>query len=169
VKLATWADCRADFAFDGALVDLIVPGTGPAEWEAFWAGIRAGPFPLRAFRDGEPAPLFETAAAAFAEQETVSVLVSVLAGPVTANCHFFGGDLELDIDPREVTGEAAFGSVLELMRLVARAVGQPVLATPEGFGQAGAFLSVSPEGEATYLPPARGWFARWLARRRGGT
>jgi len=89
--------------------------------------------------------------------------VSVQAGPITANCHFFGGDLKLDIDPREVTGEAAFASVLELMRLVARAVGRPVFAASEGFGQAGAFLSVAPEGEATYLPPRRGQFARWLA------
>lgn len=69
MKAATWAD----FAFDGALVDLVVPGTGPAEWEAFWTGLRAGPFPLRAFRDGQPVPPFETAAAAFVEQATASV------------------------------------------------------------------------------------------------
>jgi hypothetical protein len=163
VKAATWADCRADFAFDGALVDLVVPGTGPAEWESFWSALRAGPFPLQAFRDGQPSSLPETAAAAFAEQETASVVVSVLAGPITGNCLFFGGDLKLDIDPREVTGEAAFTAVVELMRLVARAVGRPVFAASEGFGQAGAFLSVSPDGEATYLPPRRGRFARWLA------
>jgi hypothetical protein len=41
---ASWENCRADFVFDGALVDLVAPGMGPAEWEAFWSAMRAGPF-----------------------------------------------------------------------------------------------------------------------------
>ncbi len=56
MEAATWNTCRADFAFDGALVDLLAPGTGDAEWEAFWAALRAGPFALRASRDSEPIP-----------------------------------------------------------------------------------------------------------------
>lgn len=56
MEAATWNTCRADFAFDGALVDLLAPGTGPAEWESFWSALRAGPFGLRAFRDGKPIP-----------------------------------------------------------------------------------------------------------------
>jgi hypothetical protein len=61
------------------------------------------------FRDGEPIPLPELAAWVFAEREVASVTVSILSGTVTANCHFFG-DLELDVDPREVTSAAAFDS-----------------------------------------------------------
>src|SRR5947209_2755497 len=83
---ATWNTCRADFAFDGALIDLRVPGTGPAEWEAFWSALRAGPFDLRAFRDGEPIPLPDSAAQMFAERRVASVMVSVLTGGITANC-----------------------------------------------------------------------------------
>lgn len=132
MEAATWAACRADFAFDGALVDLLAPGTGPAEWEALWADLRTGPFGLQAFLDGEPIPLPESAAWVFAEREVASVMVSVLSGTVTANCHFFGGDLELDIDPREVVTEAAFESVLAVMRFVAAAVRLPVFAVTEG-------------------------------------
>ena len=151
MEAATWDNCRADFAFDGAMIDLIAPGTGGAEWEAFWAELRAGPFALQAFRDGEPIPLPESAAWAFAEREVASVLVSVLSGPVTANCFFFGGDLELDIDPREVTSAAAFESVLAVMRLVAAGVRLPVFAVAEGGTPAGAFLQVSPDGRAAFL------------------
>ena len=97
METTTWNTCRANFTFDGALIDLLAPGTDGAEWEAFWAALRTGPFELRAFRDGEPIPLPESAAWAFAEREVASVTVSVLAGAITANCHFFGGDLELDI------------------------------------------------------------------------
>ena len=152
METATWDACRADFAFDRALVDLLVPGPGPAQWEAFWSALRAGPFGLSAFRDGEPIPLPESAAWVFAERELASVMVSVASGTVTANCHFFGGDLELDIDPREVTSEAAFESVLAVMRFIAAAVQLPVFAGPEGATPAFAFLRVSPDGQAAFLP-----------------
>jgi hypothetical protein len=152
VKVATWDNCRADFAFDGALVYLLAPGTGPAEWEAFWSALRGGPFGLRAFRDGEPIPVPVSAGWVFAEREVATVMVSVLAGSVTANCHFFGGDLTLDIDPREVIEGSAFESVLALMRFVAGAVRLSVFAAPEGGTPAYAFLRVSPDGEAEFLP-----------------
>ena len=154
MEAATWETCRADFAFDGAagaLIDLLCPGTGAAEWEAFWAALRAGPFGLRAFRDGEPIPPPESAAWAFAERQLASIMVSVLSDAVAANCHFFGGDLELDIDPREVVTEVAFASVLAVMRFVAAAVGLPVVAVSENSGPASAFLRVSPDGQASFL------------------
>jgi hypothetical protein len=152
VEAATWDICCADFAFDGALIDLLVPGTGPAKWEMFWAALRTGPFGLKAFRDGEPIPLPESAARVFAERQAATVMVSVLTAGVTANCHFFGGDLELDIDPREVTSAAAFEAVLAVMRFVAAAVGLPVFAVAEGGSPTYAFVRVSPEGQAVFLP-----------------
>lgn len=152
MESATWDNCRNDWAFDGALVDLLVPGTGQAEWEMFWTALRSGPFELRAFRDDETIPLPESAAWVFAEREVASVMVSVVSGTVTANCHFFGGDLELDVDPREVTNEAAFASVLAVMRFVAAAVRLPAFTVAEGYSPAFAFLKVSPDGAATFLP-----------------
>lgn len=144
LETATWENCRNHFAFDGALIDLLVPGTKDPEWEVFWAALRSGPFELHAFRDGEPIPLPESAAWVFTERETASVMVTVRAGTVTANCHFFGGDLELHIDPREVNTEAAFESVLVIMRFVASAIGLPVLAMTEGGFLEEAFLRVTP-------------------------
>jgi hypothetical protein len=150
---ATWANCRDDFSFDGAFVDLIAYATDSAEWDAFWAALRSGPFELRAYRDGEPISLPESVTWILAEREKATVMVSVLAGTVTANCHFFGGDLQLDIDPREVVSEQAFESVLALMRFVAAAVGLPILAMPEGGGPEHAFLRVLSNGQAEFLPP----------------
>jgi hypothetical protein len=153
---ATWANCRADFTFDGALIDLLVPGTGPAEWEAFWAALRSGPFELRVLREGEPIPLPESAAWIFTEyREHAGVMVSVQSGPITAHCHFFGGDLTLDIDPREVVDKKAFESVLAVMRFVAAALGLPVLAVAEGGSPQYAFVKVSPDGQAVFRPQGR--------------
>jgi hypothetical protein len=149
---ATWDNCRADFAFGGALVDLIAAGTGPGEWEAFWSALLAGPFELRAFRDGEPIQLPESAAWMLNERQVASVMVSVMSGTITANCHFFGGDLELDVDPREITSAEAFESVLAVMRFVAAAIRLPMFANEEGGTPTFAFLRVTPDGEALYLP-----------------
>lgn len=151
MEAATWGNCCADFAFDGALIDLLAPGIGKTEWEGFWSALRAGPFELRAIRDGELIPLPESAAWIFAEQDVASVSVSVLSGTVTAICHFFGDDEVLDIDPREVTSEVAFGSVLAVMRFVAAAVKLPVLAVAEAGTPDYAFLRVSPDGQAEFL------------------
>jgi hypothetical protein len=151
VEAATWDICRADFAFDGALIDLVVPGAVDTDWETFWAALQSGPFELRAFRDGEPYPLPGSAARVLADRKEASVVVSVLSGTVTANCHFFGGDLELDIDPCEIVSEAAFESLLAVMRFVAAAVGQPMLAVAEGGTPTYAFLQVSPDGQAAFL------------------
>ncbi len=153
MNVAMWVSCRPDFEYDGALRDLIVPGTGEAEWEAVWAALRSGPFSLRAYRDGEPIPLPESVAWIMAEREVASVMVSIMVGTISANCHFFGGDFEVDIDPREITNEAAFESVLVLMRFLASAVKMQIFAVPEGCGRADSFLEVSPDGDALYIPP----------------
>ena len=108
-------------------------------------------FKLRAFRDGEPIPLPDSAARAFAGRETASVTIGVSSGAVTANCHFFGGDLELDVDPHEVLTAEAFGSVLAIMRCVSAATRLPIFAVMEGCLLTEAFLRVSPDGEAAFL------------------
>ena len=147
VEAATWESCRADFAFDGAMIELLVTGTGDEEWEAFWMAIRAGPFGLRAFRGRRADPAARVCGVGvFAERQVASVMVSVQSSTVTANCHFFGGDLELDIDSREIVNEAAFESVLAIMRFIATAVRLPVLAIVEGGAPAYAIMRVSPDG-----------------------
>ncbi|MBA4017755.1 MAG: hypothetical protein C0483_11325 [Pirellula sp.] len=94
----------------------------------------------------------DSAAWALTERQVACVMVSVRSGAITANCHFFGGDLDLDIDLREVITEEAFESVLAIMRFVAAAVRLPVVAVVEGSAPGYAFLRVSPDGQASLLP-----------------
>lgn len=148
---ATWPNCSPYFIFDGAWVDLIAVGTDTSDWESFVAALTSGPYALRCCRDDEMIPIPESAGWALAETSLATVCLTVQTGGVSANCHFFGGDLELDIDPREVVDESAFESVLDLMRFVARAVGRPVIAAPEGGRLEEAFLRVDPNGEASFL------------------
>jgi hypothetical protein len=153
---ATWKNCRAEFAYDrsqGAFIDLVAPGTGPAEWEAFWSALRACPFEVLAYREHEPIPLPESAAWMFAEQEVASVYLCIVADGVTANIsHFSHSEIRMHIDPREVLEDSAFESVLSIMRFVAAAVRLPVVVHTEGGSAEYAFLRVTPDGQAEYLP-----------------
>jgi hypothetical protein len=153
VGAATWAQCRSDFFFDGALVDLLAFDADATAWESLVSALKSGPFKLACFRDGEPIALPESAEWAFAERGKATVMLSILVGPLTANCHFFGGsEIELDIDPREVTSEEAFESVVKLMRFIANSTNLPVVATPEGGGRNCAFLSLGPGGDVVLVP-----------------
>lgn len=150
---ATWARCRDGFLPHGGFIDLIVPGTEPDDWDAFWLALRCGPYRVTVSRDADVIPLPESAAWLVAENETARIQVSFRVGPVFASSLFLGGSyLEVYFDPRQVTDASSFDSVLELMRFIARAVGRPVLATMEGRNQeAEAFLRVTPQGAAEVL------------------
>jgi hypothetical protein len=51
---------------------------------------------------------------------------------VQVNCHFFGpGQIEFDIDPREIRDPAAFTLLLKFMADVGAAVEKEVRLTPE--------------------------------------
>src|SRR5688572_13714389 len=95
-EAATWTNCSPYFVFDGAWVDLIAVGTDLSEWESFVTELRSGPFTLECYRDGEAIPIPASACWALAERSVADVFMTVRAGVVSANCHFFGGDLELD-------------------------------------------------------------------------
>jgi hypothetical protein len=151
VEPATWHNCRSHIYGDGASLALMVPDSGLAGWEVLLWALKAGPFELRAFSENEPIPLPSSAAWAFTEQRDIRpVRVAVLAGAITANCRFFGGDIDLDIDPEQLTDEASFESMLAIMRIAAAALRLPVFAvSADQYTEP--FLRVSPEGAAMLL------------------
>ena len=153
---ATWANCQADFIFDGALIDLIVPGTNREDWETFWAALRTGPFSLHAYRDDKPISLPESVAWIMSERKLASIMVAIQVGSISVHCHFFGGDLELDIDPREIKDQVGFEFLLTIMRFVADILKKQVFAVPEGGDPEHSFLEVSPDGDCQFIPPAYG-------------
>jgi hypothetical protein len=150
---ATWDNCRSHIEGGGVFIDLTVPDSGEAGWEVLLWALKAGPFELQTFSEDDPIPLPKSAAAAFVEQRDVQpVNVAIRAGAVTANCRFFGGDIDLDIHPEQVTDAAAFESMLAIMRFVAAALRLPVFAASYGRYDA-PFLRVSPDGTAMLLGP----------------
>ncbi|MGS5088007.1 hypothetical protein ACVC7V_16100 [Hydrogenophaga sp. A37] len=73
-----------------------------------------------------------------------SHLLRIDLGGATANCHFFmASEIELDVDPREVQNADAHDAVLSFVEGMARAIGRPVLLTPEN-GSHVPYLSYEP-------------------------
>ncbi|MEZ5436728.1 MAG: hypothetical protein R3F12_00015 [Lysobacteraceae bacterium] len=80
--------------------------------------------------DGNEA-LLPTAAEIF-ENRTGSHLLVFDVDGVAVNCHFFTSDeIELDIDPREISSEAQHVSVLEFVSDLVAAVRKDATITPE--------------------------------------
>jgi hypothetical protein len=152
---ATWDNCRSHIEGEGVFIELIVPDSREAGWEVLLWALKGGPFELLAYSEDDPIPLPESAAAAFIEQRDIQpVNVAIGAGPVTAHCRFFGGDIDLDVDAAQVEGAAAFESMLAIMRFVAGALRLPVFAVSYGKVEE-PFLRVSPDGAAMLLGPER--------------
>lgn len=149
---ATWEKCRREFEQkDSGLIDLIVPGTSEVDLVSFWNAIRLAPFGLQTFRDGIALEIPETNEWVFQERMVASVMARIKAGKASINCHFFGGDLELDVEPREVCDEVEFESMLCVMRVITHALNRPMYAVPEGASLSDAFLRVMPDGTCEYL------------------
>jgi hypothetical protein len=78
--------------------------------------------------------------------------MSVSAGSVQLNCHFFcANEIEFDLDPREVHGQADLDALLSFMEMIAVATAKPVLMTPENMHDSPFIRVVSPE-TAEYIP-----------------
>jgi hypothetical protein len=113
---------------DGSLRDIYVFNTVPDDWDALLALAQAHPHEYT--RDGISTSLPGTTSIFQARDH--SHLLSVLAGTVRINCHFFAPDeIELDIDPREVKGPEEHAAVLLFVEQLARATGKDAVLTPE--------------------------------------
>jgi hypothetical protein len=150
---ATFEYCRNDLAFDGALIDVLVPGADTRHCELFWTSLLSMHGAVAVTRDGVSVAVPKTWSEGCVEAQDAAVTASIKVGALTVNCHFFGGELELDVDPREVNSEQAFEDLIGLMRLVSSSTGLKTLATPEGGRSEHAFICVLPDGSAMFIPP----------------
>ncbi len=113
---------------DGSLRDIYVLNTVADDWDALLTLAKAHPHEYR--RDGVTQSL--PGRTYLFQDRDHSHLLSVLAGSVRINCHFFvPEEIELDIDPREITGPEEHLAVLQFIEGLAGATGKDAVVTPE--------------------------------------
>jgi hypothetical protein len=127
-----WQDCKKAFYVDGTLRDVYVRDTTAADWDVFLEAVSSKI--TATFIDGEPHPLPTHASEIFELNHEKSFLLEILLGQVKMLCYFFiEEEIELDIDPSEVTSQAELDAIVDVLALIGRALGRDVILTDENF------------------------------------
>ena len=127
-----WKDVKGEFAFDGSWRDIYVFGADMAAWQRMLDGLRSAGYDLAYLRDGKSTELPARAENAFPVEGECDRMLSVRFSGVLANCHFFmPEEIEFDIDPREVKGQAQLDALFGFMRCLAVSVSRDAVLCPE--------------------------------------
>ena len=131
-----WEEIQTAFDWDGSWRDLYVLDASRDDWHRILDALRSSGYAVRFWRDHDAGPVPESVDGLFAGESEQGSLLSIVAGGVTVNAHFFQDDeVEFDIDPREVSTAERGEAVLALMRLIGRACDRPVRLTPENMSE----------------------------------
>jgi hypothetical protein len=130
--IPAWSDVRMEFQFDGSWRDIYIIRTTISDWQLVIDALRDSPFDLQYKGSGVPTTCPASARDAFPGPGCADRLLSVDAGGVALNCHFFNeSEIEFDFDPRQVTGQDQLNAVLSFMQLISRACDKEAVLTPE--------------------------------------
>jgi hypothetical protein len=130
-----WETCRRAFEPDGALRDIYVHGTTIEHWRTLFDALRAT-YAMEYSIDSTARPLPALVDEASTTRDTASPSLHFCVGSIVVACHFFTTDeIEFDIDPREVTSQAALDELLGFLQLVGDTLGKAVIMSYENDAQ----------------------------------
>jgi hypothetical protein len=149
-----WNLVHDDLIYDGSLRDIYIRETTLDNWNQFLSVVRATK-QYQYFVDGELTPLPAVAVDIFSKRNYQKIL-SVWVGEVQLNCHFFAeGEIELDLDPQQVTNQESFDAIRQFMEQLAIAIQRSVLLTPENLSEH-PIIQYEPESKSwQYFPPTQ--------------
>jgi hypothetical protein len=127
-----WQAVRDAFAWDGALRDIYVFNAQPSGWDILLGYLRTSEWSLDYSLGRVPTNLPESVGELFAQRQEQDPVLRICRSGITLDCHFFASsEIELDLDPREITGPDQLSCVLDLMQDVGKLFAKPVHLTPE--------------------------------------
>ena len=130
-----WEKVQSAFEWDGSWRDIYVLDASLDDWQRLLDFLRTSRYNLT-FSRVSVEPLPAHAAEAFGGPDDVRPLLQIDVDGVVVNSHFFAEDeIEFDLDPREVEVSADAEAVFEFMGGVGRALGKPVILTPENMSE----------------------------------
>jgi hypothetical protein len=124
-----WDTCKQHFKWDGSWRDIYVAPASLNDWEAIFPFLRVQQG-VEFLRESRAVSLPEALDASFFSEARPTLRFRV--GGVLVVFHFFTPEeIECDIDPREVTGQASLDAVLAFMRQLGDLTRKRVVLTPE--------------------------------------
>ncbi len=125
-----YQDLVSELEVDGSLRDIYAVDTTIADWSRLLnlsSSLGEGAY----FRDGEEAPIPSSANSIFDDVDHSHLLQINLGGPVI-NAHFFIADeMELDLDPSQITSQADLDLVLDFCAKIGQEIKRDIKITPE--------------------------------------
>jgi hypothetical protein len=111
---------QEDWEPDGALRDVYVHGVTETDWQRVVDLIRTRECATAYTEDGNPVAMPRSVGEIFEHGTRAAILWQVEpTGGIRVNCHFFDpAEIEFDLDPREVVGQAALDVVCGFVRLI---------------------------------------------------
>jgi hypothetical protein len=140
-----WKAVQHLFEWDVALLDVYVFNADADLWQRLLDALRTSGYGLDFHVDGDVGVLPEHAAQVFALRQEADTCLSVWAGDLRINFHFFTLEqIEFDIDPRDVN-ETSLSDLLVFLRYIGLHLQRRVVLTPEGAEDL-TLLAYEPEG-----------------------
>lgn len=125
-----YQDLVSEFEVDGSLRDIYAFKTTIDDWNRLLS-LSSSLGESAYFCDGDEAPLPSNANSIFEDTDHSHLIRLNLGGPVI-NIHFFVVDeIELDLDPREITSQADLDLVLNFCARIGQEIGRDIVITPE--------------------------------------
>jgi hypothetical protein len=129
--MINWETCRKEFAPDGALRDIYVLGTNIDHWKKLFEILKSFSAPEYCV-DGDVHPIPAGVEEIFDIRAAASPLLRFRKAGVTVVCHFFCVDqIELNVDPREVSSVEAFDGLTGLLKLLGDSLDRRVIMSYE--------------------------------------
>jgi hypothetical protein len=142
--MMNWSEYKREFSWDGSWRDIYVLNTKIDDWQDFINLLRNSEFPVDGLPDDLPS--------IFSDAE-IRPLLTINVGGVTLNCHFFRTEeIELDLDPREVTEVEKANELFRFMEAIGCALRKPVRMTPENLKDRPIFEFWPETGKVSYFP-----------------
>lgn len=124
-----WDTCRQDFEWDGSLRDLYVTPATMDDWKAVFPLLRAQS-DVEFLTESGPVCIPETIDESFFGE--VRPMLRFRTGGVLLVFHFFTPqEIECDLDPREVTGQASLDALLAFMQQLGDLTRKRAILAPE--------------------------------------
>jgi hypothetical protein len=125
-----WETCRWFFEPDGSLRDIYVRGGGLRSWDVLLK--IACDVDAKLSVSGDVHPIPSSSKDFFGTENDATTLLSLRWEGIQLNAHFFAqDDVELDLNPEEISSDARFCSLVSFLSRLATTTGCPVTLTPE--------------------------------------
>ena len=128
----SWGDVREDWLANDGLRDIYVEDSTVDDWQLVVDIVRAHDWPTTFSVEGDVMSM-PTSVQPIFELVDKTILWRFWPHPdVAVHGHFFAvGEIELDVDPREVVDQEQFDAVCEVVTVIGRALGKPLDVTVE--------------------------------------